>query len=355
MMRTVTPLKLSQRQRLDLEKHTPLNKPDGKNTLDLIERLCQAKSLVMLNKGVLSKLDELLQQMPNFRQPIQDLKAQLLMAAHCNRPFVFKPMILGGEPGVGKSLFAYQLAQILGLPFYEESFEKATTGMILTGTSKKWSNGSAGAVAQRIAQSPVANFVFFIDEIDKSSRNAHYPSPINALHGLWEKDTAKRFQDEFLALPIDASHINWIAAANDVNKIPESILSRAHVYWIWQPDVKQMGQIAQKMYRQLRVQMKLKRCSSAKLSYDILNKLQNHSPREVQKRLEQAMGRALVEYEERIKQTANHQRHTITLQLCERHFPMMYDDIMQLECTTLMQWHEKEMAEKMDEPTGFIH
>ena len=52
---------------------------------------------------------------------------------------------------------------------------------------------------------------------------------MGALYTLLERDTAAHFKDEFIDVDMDASHILWIATANDESMIPEPILNRMNV------------------------------------------------------------------------------------------------------------------------------
>ena len=75
----------------------------------------------------------------------------------------------------------------------------------------------------------VINPVFLVDELDKAATDAPY-DPIAPLYQLLKQRTAAVFRDESIPeLAIDTSHINWILAANDIDRIPAPIRSRLHV------------------------------------------------------------------------------------------------------------------------------
>ena len=82
-----------------------------------------------------------------------------------------------------------------------------------------------------------------LDEVDKSGGDHRY-DPMGALYTLLERDTAASFKDEFIDLDMDASHILWIATANDESAIPEPILNRMNVYEIERPDAEGSRRIA---------------------------------------------------------------------------------------------------------------
>ena len=62
-----------------------------------------------------------------------------------------------------------------------------------------------------------------LDEVDKAGGDHRY-DPMGALYGLLERDTAVHFRDEFIDVDMDASHILWVATANNESAIPEPIL-----------------------------------------------------------------------------------------------------------------------------------
>ena len=92
---------------------------------------------------------------------------------------------------------------------------------MLTGASAQWQNARPGKIAQALIEGEYANPVVVLDEIDKSGGDHRY-DPMGALYTLLERDTAASFKDEFIDVDMDASHILWIATANDDSAIPEA-------------------------------------------------------------------------------------------------------------------------------------
>jgi ATP-dependent Lon protease len=162
----------------------------------------------------------------------------------------FTPMLLLGEPGLGKTYFAKRLAQALATGFEFVSMSSLTAGWVLTGASSQWHNARPGKVAQTLIEGEYANPVVVLDEVDKAGGDARY-DPMGALYGLLERDTAVHFKDEFIDVDMDASHILWVATANDESAIPEPILNRMNVYEIERPDADGSRMIALAVYREI--------------------------------------------------------------------------------------------------------
>ena len=80
---------------------------------------------------------------PNFANVVDDLRKYLALAIAGNEAVQFTPLLLLGEPGLGKTYFAKKLAQALGTGFEFVSMSSLTAGWILS--------RRVGAVEQRAA------------------------------------------------------------------------------------------------------------------------------------------------------------------------------------------------------------
>ena len=152
-------------------------------------------------------------------------------------------MLLLGEPGIGKTHFARRVAQLLGTGFGFVPMSSLTAGWVLSGASSQWKNAKPGKVFDTFLNGEYANPVMVVDELDKASADGQY-DPLGALYELLEIDTAMRFVDEFVEVPIDASGAVWFATANDAARIPEPLLNRMNVYEIDAPDAEGSARIA---------------------------------------------------------------------------------------------------------------
>ncbi len=195
-------------------------------------------------------LDFLYERAPNFSEVIDDLRKQMALAIFGNEPMNFTPILLLGEPGLGKTHFAKCVARMLGTGFEFISMNSLTAGWILSGASSQWNNAKPGKVAQSLVNGEFANPVLALDEVDKCGGDSRY-DPMGALYGLLERETAEHFKDEFIEIEMDASHILWIATANDESAIPEPILNRMNVYFIDRPDSSGAVKIALAVYRDI--------------------------------------------------------------------------------------------------------
>jgi ATP-dependent Lon protease len=207
-------------------------------------------SRYIIKPSTTAAVDDLCEKSPNFVKVIDDLRKYLALAVAGNEAVQFTPMLLLGEPGLGKTYFAKRLAQALGTGFEFVSMSSLTAGWVLTGASAQWNNARPGKVAQTLIEKEYANPVVVLDEVDKAGGDSRY-DPMGALYGLLERDTASHFKDEFIDVDMDASHILWIATANDESSIPEPILNRMNVYAIERPDELGARRIAMAVYHEI--------------------------------------------------------------------------------------------------------
>ena len=238
-------------------------------------------------------MDELYEDMPNFGEVLEDIRKQLALCIDSNDPIEMPPILLLGAPGIGKTHFARRIAQLFGTGFALVPMSSLTAGWVLSGASSQWKNAKPGKVFDTFLNGDYANPVMVVDEIDKASAEGHY-DPLGALYGLLEADTAMRFIDEFVELPIDASGAAWLATANDAARIPEPILNRMNVYEIDPPDTEGAARIARSIYRELRGAHDWGKQFPEEPSPAVVDKLLPLSPREMRRAVRSAFGNAKI-------------------------------------------------------------
>jgi ATP-dependent Lon protease len=230
-------------------------------------------------------------QLPNFTEVLDDVKKQIALCASSADALELQPMLLLGAPGIGKTYFAKQLAELIATGYGFVSMSSMTAGWILSGSSSQWKNSKPGKVFETFLHGQYANPLILVDELDKASGDSQY-DPLGALYALLEHDTARVFIDEFVELPIDASNVFWVATANDTARIPEPILNRMNVYEIDPPDRDGALRIAQSIYGEIRGSHDWGKPFPEQPAADVLEKLAAVTPREMRRTILSAFGNA---------------------------------------------------------------
>ncbi|MCT7307138.1 AAA family ATPase [Ralstonia wenshanensis] len=214
-------------------------------------------------RPALKKLESASSLFGNLREPIQKLKIDLTLAGAMRaKDFRVRPILLAGEPGIGKTLFALKLAEVLGVPMRKWSAGSAQASFQLTGGDTAFRSARPGMIFEMLAKGSSATPVLVLDEVDKIGADVRYPvTPV--LLDLLEAETASTFQDTFLRMPFDASRIICVLTANDLDAVPPALLSRVDVFDVRVPEPEQRLEII------LAEAQRLRRATGRRIELDI--------------------------------------------------------------------------------------
>jgi ATP-dependent Lon protease len=234
------------------------------------------------------EIDSLIQRAPHFREFSDLVVAHAISLRRLRLPMAFNPVLLVGEPGVGKSWMLSHLAKILGLPFRSYSMSISTLGDGISGSHPCWRNSDMGLVAKTLLHEDVGNPVIFVDEFDKVSASSDWNrDPYRPFYTFLDPSCSVAFIDEYLGFPINASQVLWVMAANDTSRIPAPIMDRLSVIHVPSPTLEQRYTVINSIYGEANATRKS--FFAKKLKQPVLDKLVTLNPRGVRIAIETGM------------------------------------------------------------------
>lgn len=241
-------------------------------------------------KPLPERLDALRGRFPNFGRAIDAIEALAALGRHSEIEPPAEPILLVGEPGIGKTYFIEALAQAAAVDLGTVALGSAQGGFQITGTSLHWANPSPGQVWQLLAAGEAANAILLLDELDKMAGDVRYRTE-SSLLDLLDPRTAVRFVDQSMDLAFDASLLFKIATANSLEKLSPPIRSRFEIVPIAPPTPVQLAEI----YRQQWVQLCRGIATPPPLAPERVDDLVRRrvAPREANRRLRLSLGLAL--------------------------------------------------------------
>ena len=228
---------------------------------------------------------------PHFRGVIDLFETTAKAAALNDYPMKPPPVLMLGAPGIGKTHFAQELARVLEMPLHRVAYDSGVTNSELMGSAQYWGNTHPGKLFNTLCLGVIANPIFILEEIDKAAEHGGSygagRNALNSLHTLLEPSSSGCVTDLSTDISFDASHVVWLATANEARGIMPTILSRFTVFHILPPIGEDAWRVATHLARGV-----TERLGCEKLDRTILTALAVLSPREQRKALEQACAQA---------------------------------------------------------------
>ena len=189
------------------------------------------RKLIQPSKVMLPSIAYLGDSAPHFSDVLEFIARAIKLGIATRTPLRLPPILLVGEPGIGKTWFLKRLAACLQTDSLFLAMNcMSDRGTMLTGLSPAWKASAPGKIAKILIEGQCASPIIVMDEIDKISPINPAETPLEVLHSLLEAENAKAFTDEFLDVGIDASHVIWFASANDISDLSASILDRFVIF-----------------------------------------------------------------------------------------------------------------------------
>lgn len=224
---------------------------NGSKLLQNYFGICQVKPFAKAHADTVVALDAIKLEMPNFEHVIDDIKT--LVAAQCalDLPLKLLPILLLGDPGIGKTKFMQKLANAMQVQTMFINLGGAGDVMKLKGSAQNWGNSKPGELTQQLANSRHINPLILFDEIDKANKHSSAGEAHSLLLTLLEPTTAKLWEDDYIGKRINMSRVSCVFTANDINELPDYLVSRLSVYHVKAPQQGQKRAIVQSMIKEI--------------------------------------------------------------------------------------------------------
>ena len=181
----------------------------------------------------------------------------------------FRPTVLVGPPGTGKTRLGRRIAQLMNTGYGEISGAGSSDNRLLQGTARGWSTAQPSYVLQIMRTSGTANPVIVVDELDKTQPDGRNGDIRQSLLAMIEPTTASAWLDECLTVPVDLSAVSWLVTANDTVSLRGPLLTRMRVVEVPPPRPEHFDAVLLGVRRDLAVQFQVRADDLPLLSWEV--------------------------------------------------------------------------------------
>jgi len=200
------------------------------NWLNTVLSIPNKKTMINTTKNTSEIIKNMLTMLNEKIYGMEEVKEELLcmIANMINNPVSkYKAIGLCGPPGIGKTMLANIIADVLKLPIGQIALGGAHDSSFLEGHSFTYFGAEPGKIVKTIINMGSNNGIIYFDEIDKISKNDKGNEVEHSLLHITDFTQNHDFRDKYMPeIPIDLSNYIFIYSMNSTHNMDPVLLSR---------------------------------------------------------------------------------------------------------------------------------
>ena len=150
-------------------------------------------------------------------------------------PVKFAPILVVGPPGIGKTAWASDFAEISKIPHLLISMGGKHTSVGFRSSESEFISSEPSPILVTIARNNCANPLIILDEIDKVGDGKYNGNIQDAALHYFDPMSNKNMYDDFLKVHVNLSGVLWLCTANNIDSLNTPLLDRMTVVTVDYP------------------------------------------------------------------------------------------------------------------------